>query len=518
MHPTRTRSRQVAVVLILLLLTGVLQFARGRRGAVQSTALAPRSPNHYNVIMISMNNIAADHMSLYGYGRKTTPQFEALAHEALVFDEVYTPASWTLPAATSLMTGLAPYSHRVVSRKESNLLHASVPTLAELFRQQGYATAAFTGGLDYRPIFGHLRGCTDTSQNADFTPFSTTLAQASRWVSYHASKPFFLVIQGYDAHPPFHPPAPYKGRFSGGTRKVTVSMDYAVRGFKEGKGYRAWYVDDHPRPETPGAVSRPLPTSARTVELTQDDVDYLRDLYDDVVYSVDAQVSAFVHTLDPAVRAHTIIAIFSEHGEMFGKNGRFGRAGLNRGTLYDEVAHVPLILCLPGGQSGHVRGLVQLVDLHPTMTALVGLNPSPLSQGRSILPLLDGKPVNTHAFAGCEYNVGIEGPGNSIFSDASINEAVRTQRYKLLHEVVYHAHPTAGQAPADDSYELYDLQTDKDEAHNILDQQPAIVAELKQQLATWVASTRASCQDKPPSHIEFPADFDLRARTHGYWQ
>jgi arylsulfatase A-like enzyme len=518
MQTTRSRSRTLLLGLLLLLTTAAVGYMRyhrlTRRG---SGGLAASKPNGYNVIMISMNNIAAEHMSLYGYKRSTTPGLAALAQHALVFDEVYTPASWTLPSATSVMTGLAPYSHRVVSRKEANLLSPAIPTLGEIFKQAGYATATFTGGLDYRPSFGHLRGCTDTSLNTDFTPFSTTCAQASRWLAYQNSKPFFLVIQGYDAHPPFHPPAPFKGTFSGGQRTIHVSTEYAVRGFKEGNKYIASYIGDDPHLDAHGNLIKPLSDAARTVELTQDDIDYLRDLYDDTVKSVDSAVSGFVQSLAPQVRDRTIIVIFSEHGEMFGKNGRFGRAGLNRGTLYDEVAHVPLILCLPSQLSGRVQGLVQLVDLHPTVLQLVGLQPSPLSQGQSLLPLLDDHPVNRYAYAGCEYNVGHEGRANSSFQDASINESVRSQRYKLLHEIVYHSNPQGNLPPAEETFELYDVSHDKDEAHNLLGELPTVAEELKQALASWAATTKAACQDKQPSHIDFPPDFEMRARTHGYW-
>ena len=94
------------------------------------------------------------------------------------------------------------------------------------------------------------------------------------------------------------------------------------------------------------------PPERRTVVLTQDDMDYLRDLYDETVLSADAQVGAFLERLDPQVRARTVIVVFSEHGEMFGRHGRFGRAGTVRGNLHDDVAHVPLIIHIPGGPQG----------------------------------------------------------------------------------------------------------------------------------------------------------------------
>src|SRR5437016_2069819 len=85
----------------------------------------------YNVIMISLGNVGASRMSLYGYSRKTTPRLDAWAHNALIFESAITAASWTLPVGTSLFTSMYPYTHGIWTRNTHNSLDPKIKTLAE---------------------------------------------------------------------------------------------------------------------------------------------------------------------------------------------------------------------------------------------------------------------------------------------------------------------------------------------------------------------------------------------------
>lgn len=72
--------------------------------------------NDYNIILISLTNVGANHLGLYGYERNTSPNIDAFAEESLVFDNFFTHASWTLPTGMSLFTSLYPYQHKVMDR------------------------------------------------------------------------------------------------------------------------------------------------------------------------------------------------------------------------------------------------------------------------------------------------------------------------------------------------------------------------------------------------------------------
>jgi arylsulfatase A-like enzyme len=510
----------LALLVVACLLASCTPSARQPDAPSSPAPLArAATPKDWNVILISMNNVGAEHMSLYGYKRKTTPRLDEYAKSAYVFDHAYTPSSWTLPAATSLFTSLQPYSHQVMDRWEGNLLNDGIPTLGEILKGHGYVTGAFTGGLDYRPTFGHLRGMDDASLNMDFTHFDTSFAQATRWLTYHKNQKFFLVVQGYDAHPPFKPPAPFRGTFSGTPRgPIKVSSKFALRGFKNGDKYIASYIWEESDPRKRAMLDIAYPPEKRTVILTQADMDYLRDLYDDTVLSVDSRVADFLAGIDPKVLEKTVVIIESEHGEMFGKHGRFGRAGTVRGTLYEDVVHVPLIIHVPGTQGGRVAGLTQLIDVAPTLLDLLGI-PSPSDfEGKSLVAMMNGgPPVNPYAYAGSLFNVGTDRKGrhNPFFSESSENESIRDDRWKLIHEVLY-ASPQ-GRTVTSETWELYDLQGDPDEQKDVAAANPDEVKKLEALLLSWNQQTNAVLRDKPPRDVAFPPDFEQKARSGGYW-
>ena len=149
-----------------------------------------------SVILISLDTVRADHLSLYGYGRETTPELEALADECLVFEQAYTTAPWTQPAHMSLFTGLYPMQHEVQGRDTA--LADAIPTLAERLREAGYRTAGFysPGWIDERYGFG---------RGFDLFRPHEGGAQADRhlreWMEEQTGdEPFFLFLHVFDAH------------------------------------------------------------------------------------------------------------------------------------------------------------------------------------------------------------------------------------------------------------------------------------------------------------------------------
>ena len=119
-----------------------------------------------NLIMISLSNVGAEHMSLYGYERATTPRLDRWAEDAVVFKDTFVQSSWTLPVGTSLFTGLYPYSHGVLERQRAAAsLQAGIETLPEILGT-AVGTAAFTGGLITDKIHEGFRSLTKPWQTA----------------------------------------------------------------------------------------------------------------------------------------------------------------------------------------------------------------------------------------------------------------------------------------------------------------------------------------------------------------
>lgn len=453
--------------------------------------------NDCNLIIISINNIGAEHMSLYGYKRKTTPNIDKWASGAFVFENAFSPASWTLPVTTSVFTSLFPYAHKVLDRYHGNLLDKNIKTLPAILKGNNYKTAAFTGGLDYIKSFGHMQDFQDSDDNPPFTGFDVTLRQAKDWLSRNSDKKFFLFVQGYTAHPPFTPPKRFKRKFSHSEgKKITVANKFVYRAFKnsEGKYLAAYYMDE-------GKQNK--------VILTQDDIDYLTDLYDEEILYVDEMVGDFLKSIDSKLIKKTIVVIFSEHGEMFAKHGRFGRTGPIRGTLYDDVVQVPLIIKFPGAKGRKVEGMAQLTDIMPTILDILDIPLPGKTQGRSLLPLInENNIVNEYVYAGTKYNVGRPKP-SPFYSHQSINESIRNHKWKLIHEVDI-------SAPAKETFELYDLQNDPNEYINVADKYPGEVRDLKQKLDKWSKDANKFVPASPSTH-KFPKDLIEDARKHGYW-
>ena len=468
-----------------------------------------------NLIMISLSNVGAQRMSLYGYERLTTPNLDQWAKDAIVFEKAFTQTSWTLPVATSLFTSLYPYSHKVMDRYRDNVLSKKIQTLPELLRDQGYRTAAFVGGLDYSRQFGHMRGFQEVGEIADFitaatlTGFKPNFDKASEWISKNSKEKFFLFVHGYDAHCPFDPPEKFKGTFSTPRGKsITVDNTLCLRGFENSETgtYEAYYYRI-PVPGQRGMVNK--------VMLSQDDIRYLEDLHDEEILSVDELVGNFLGTVDKKILEKTIVVVFSDHGEMFAKHGRFGRAGGVRGTLYDDVVRVPLIMKIPSDRGAVLPGLVEMIDVMPTLLDLLSLPQPKQTQGKSLVPLMEGakEEIRGGVFAGSTF--GLEEGRNAWFFYPwqSRNESVRTQEWKLIHEIIF----TREGQTEEETYELYNLKDDPDELRNLALQQPVALAELQKLLRAWKdAAQKYDAQNVSRPGL-LPPEIIEQAKQHGYW-
>jgi len=471
--------------------------------------------------MISLSNVSAEHMSLYGYERLTTPRLDEWAKGAVVFENAFTQSSWTLPAATSLFTSLYPYSHKIMDRFVDNILDKNIQTLPEILNARGYKTAAFVGGLDYNKNFGHMRGFEEFSEALivpkfsytsvrinnlaalSFAGFGPTLAKGFEWLEKNSEEKFFLFLHGYDTHCPFDPPAETKGTFSNTRGKdITVDHKLCLRGFAdaENETYEAYYYN-------PGGVNK--------VILTKDDIAYLEDLYDEEILAQDKLVGTFLDNLDEAVLDNTVIVVFSDHGEMFAKHGRFGRAGGVRGTLYDEVVHVPMIMKMPEQKGQRIGGLVQMVDVMPTLLDMFGVAQPEGLQGENVTPLITGEKeeVNDYVFTGSEFGAQEGRLIWPVYKLQSVSESVRSKEWKLIYEAELGEKGEIG----DGAYELYNLNDDSEELRNVADKNPLEATRLKEILSTWAAEAKSYGAEALSAPQLLPPEIIESSKEHGYF-
>jgi arylsulfatase A-like enzyme len=442
-----------------------------------------------NVILITMTNLRYDHMSGNGYARNTTPNLDAFAKNSIAFENAFSHASWTLPEAMSIYTSLYPYEHGVMSRYDGSTLAKNTPTLVDILNAKGYKTAIFSGGYDYYPEFGltnrfqtnetctrdqnpsvHGQNNPDVIGPEQYGDLSCTVPKAITWLNTHANDTFFLHVQGFDAHCPFSQ-KPTTNFDPGYTGNVDYSgclwtFEQTTSKIINGQPYYSVYSQNEP---------------GKQVLLSPGDVTQLVARYDEGIYSADTSIGALLNTIRQLhLNNKTIIIFTSEHGDMFGKYGRFMRGGPLRGTFYDDVLHVPLIIQLPGVAPAKRAALTSHIDLAPTILDLLGLASIPSFEGKSLRPVLaKDADINSAVYAGSKFSPGTD---NFYFTQASTVNVIRTKEWKLIQETLLDQSNKKNIV----TEELYHVSADKEEMTNLAGTDPAMLNQMRQQLDAWV--------------------------------
>lgn len=438
-----------------------------------------------NVILISLTNLRYDHLSGNEYFRPTTPNLDAFAKESLVFDNAFSHSSWTLPEGISIFTSLYPYQHGLMNRFNGSVLSKDTITLIDVLNDNGYRTAAFTGGFDYDPLFGltnrfgEYQECTKEGAEEEkltawgYGKIGCTIPKALGWIKNNLDTKFFVYVQGYDVHCPFSQQGgymydkDYKGTIDFSNCLWTFDKSEPV--IKDGKTYYPVFS-----PKTKGQAS---------ILLSEEDITHLVALYDESITLSDVLIGSLLEEIKRmGLDDKTIIIFTSEHGDMFGKHGRFMRGGPLRGTLYDDVLHVPLMIKHPKLKSGRFDELVEHIDIMPTLLNFLSFKKPSSLQGKSLIPLIsENKEVHQYVFAGTEYNPGID---NIYFNESTRVEAIRGREWKLIKETLI------SQDLPSSFLELYNLINDKEELYNLADAEKDILDNLRLRLSNWSEKMR----------------------------
>lgn len=476
--------------------------------------------DHCNVVIVGMTNVRRDHMGVYGYSRDTTPNIDAFAKRSVVFENAFTPTSWTLPVVASILTSLYPFQHGTMGLSGSlSQLDSRLTTLADVLKQNGYRTATFTGGRDLLPSFGVtsrfdenifpdaalVNAIPGAGQSLSAQPgslistkdlmshygsFGFSVPKALEWMRGHKDQPFFTYVQGFDAHCPFASPQKID-RFAKGLRSDLDFRDCYLN-FGEadpvvidGKKYFTVLAP----PANTGKPGDDLPNQL----MSEEDVRYMTALYDGEISAVDQQVGLLLDSMEKdGLLKNTLVILLAEHGDMFGKHGRFMRGGPLRGTYYDDVLHVPLVFYFPKNtQKGiHRPQIAELTDLAPTVLDALSLEIPSQFVGHSLRAVATSDaPSQERAFAGSVFFPGI----SPFFTNITLISALRTPDWKLIHENVFK--PIAGLAdkplstfldPRKEDVEvvtqLFDMKKDPEELINVSAKHPDIVESLRKEM------------------------------------
>jgi len=418
----------------------------GRLLAGASTARPP-------VILITIDTLRADRLSSYGSDRVETPHIDRLAAEGVRFDNASSTVPFTLPAHSSIMTGLYPPSHGV-RENVGYVLGAEQVTLAERFRDAGYRTGGFVSAFVLDARWGIGRGFDTYVDDFDLDsmaganlgsvqrPGPETIAHALEWLDETAASgdggaagrttgsPFFLWLHLFDPHDPYEPPEPFRSEYEGRPYDGEVAYTDSLIG-----DFRA--------------------------ELEQ------RGLFDE-----------------------SVVVLTADHGEGLGDHGE----SYHGFFVYDSTVHVPLIVRLPGGVEGGraVAGAVSHVDIAPTLAELLDLGGTGVEQGRSLLLAMQGLEEPD--------------PGRGVYAESFYAldhygwaplRSLRTADYKYI------------ETP---DPELYALLEDPDELTNVLLERRDVSRELRAAVVELAAELdRAAPEATPEPDLDEEALAQLRA-------
>ncbi len=457
--PTRAKCWFVAA----LVATIAAFCAALTRGPSASSARSAKGPN---VVLLSIDTVRADRLGCYGSGEVKTPNLDALASDGVLFENSISQANITGPSHTTMLTGLYPAEHGVLSNGQP--IPHKTKTWVEDVGAAGWETAGFVSGFTLveaasglAPRFerfddalfewrwmpddcARLRWVKDLIrvmnvrgrrlQRAD-RPAGETIDSVQSWIETRdASRPFFLFAHFYDPHAPYHPPAPFDRMYDANWK---------------GEPFVNWYT---------------LSTRERK-ELVVDPAKLahmLAEYHGEISYA-DEQAGRLIKLLrDRGVYDDTLIVFTSDHGEELGEHEIFFDHGA---TLYDSELHVPLIVKPPRSMATAKRGSrvatqVRTLDLGATICDVLGVKPSYQLSGASLAPLFSEPPkTERDAFSFSDL------PG--VMSDYELDAralSLRQSGFKWIWTSEYWL-DSQRIAPR---YELYDVAHDPLEAKNLL--------------------------------------------------
>jgi len=368
---SRTWTVTAALGAVILVANGVVareSSVDSDNRANQDTTTAPAGPvaEDYNVILISVDSLRADHVGAYGYKRDTTPTIDALASDGVTFANASSTSAWTLPAHMSMITGRSLLGHGVVS--DDRGLSDDVPTLAETLRSAGYTTAAIVSAPYVESRYGFARGFDHyDDQTINFATHGQSYtevtaprlqATADEWLSANHDRKFFLFLHYWDVHYDYTPPSPYDTMFD---------PDYSG----EMDGTNFYFRDDVHR------------------DMDGRDLEHILALYDGEIRLVDDHILELRKSLNRlGIAANTVIVVAGDHGDEFFEHGRKG----HHRTLYDEIVRVPMIVYVPGKSPSTpvVEMETSITDIMPTILALTGTQPPSGIEGEDLAAIAYG--------------------------------------------------------------------------------------------------------------------------------
>lgn len=449
-----------------------------------------------NVVLIVLDSVRQDHLSCYGYARKTTPHIDRLAAEGTLFENAYSASCWTVPSHASLFTGLYPSQHEVDLNRP--LFQPHHETLAGHFRNLGYRTACIScnsfaagGGTNLNRDFdltidvdGGYREGTSTfarglryvqKQWRAFLNRDRGADRATRlardWIGGQGG-PFFLFMNYMDCHLPYRLKRPQRYHFIPPVERKRVNR----------------------------IPLDPFGVMAGQLQLSAREIAGIRALYDGSLFYLDQQIGRLVARLkELGLYEQTIFIVTSDHGESFGEHGLFD----HQYGLYEHLLRVPLVMRFPNGSLAGARipHPIQHVDLLPVLARLLSGPSAGLDEAEYAFLR---EPLRSLVLA--EYLVPNLNAIRRRFPHVDVSRfdtplrSIQAQGYKLI------CRPDGGR-------ELYDLTRDPAECEDLaaakIEKADALEHLLYEVLGPWPGS-------RPSTRLDLEKDLKERLEAMGY--
>jgi len=481
-----------------------------------------------NILLIVMDTVRADHLSLYGYYLNTTPYLKKMALESTVFNNAFAAAPWTLPSHASIFTGLYPSQHR--TNAEHFWLDDKYRTLAEVLHDNGYQTVSFSNNDYVTSYHNMVQGFERTWYKGnwtneikmpdqslggsvvsllnwlweyfrtdilakiiknpasiwDYPSAAVTNSAVSDWLNRGRDKDrsFFMFINYMDAHFPYDPDDENAGLF---LNKEELEMSYRLKIRNPPVEY---FLD-----MSKGGYS-------------EKDIRIMNRLYDASIHYLDGEMEKLFNTFKKlGIYDRTLIIIASDHGEYLGSRNRLAH-GLG---LHEEVLHVPLIARYPGLFKAGVRydTVVTHVDIPETILSFAKIEERPKEKPETqvLFDLKDDFRPNVFGESFFPLNLLV---GASLRDDNSglfvEEKTIRNRRYQLIWK-------SRGEP------EFYNVVDDPSEMNNVYSSENDEAAEMKRQLLQWTKTLpRVSPSVSQPSGISKKEKFEMiqKLRALGY--
>ncbi len=399
------------------------------------------------VILVTIDTLRADRLGTYGYPKDTSPNIDAWAKKALVFERATVPAPWTAPSMASLITGRYPAETGVYTNRSG--LKSNLSSLAETFSAAGVATAWFNTNPvlmlqrpGFRVGFDHFE---PSGKLAAKLPYSQLEPAVFAWLDEHANQDFFLWIHNMDPHSP-----PTEGN-----------------PFHESREFLG---------------------------------------YEGEVRLVDLSMRRLLDKLQALGIADQVVLVFTaDHGEAFSEHQLPG----HQNVIYDEVLHVPLIVQYPGmANIGRTDEPVELLDLYRTILDLADLPIPADARGESLVPILESRAQrrsSDYAFHSRYYlehlgqhHLAVRNRDYKLIAKVPYDVPEGKRHGHLLREKPQWALDQPGL-----TLELYKYSEDPRETKNLIFNggDPAVVEELERSLLEWRDSVLGSNVGKTEERV-----------------